>query len=847
MTLDRSQPKKPIILVADDDPLMGLMAAEALEEEGLAVETAKNGRQAVASFISLQPDLVLLDVNMPEMDGFSACREIRKSKGGDRTPVLMMTGLDDLQSINQAYEAGATDFQSKPVNWVILKQRIRYMLRARDATEAMLASEAKNRALLMAVPDLMFRVGRDETFLDFKPAKDFDPIIPPDEFIGKKLGDVLPQEVSRKCSHYLDLAFKSGQTQLFEYPLIQNGQVRSYEARSVVSGPNETLTLVRDITEQKEASQNLQKERDFISAVLDTARALVVVRDSKGRIERFNRACESATGYKTGEVEGREIWDFLLLPEEVEHEKSIFQSLLESNIQDNYQIRLLTKEGKERFIVWSNSVMRDRDGVVEHVISTGIDITELKKAEEQLQFLAYYDGLTSLPNRVLFKEHLSQALAYSQRHERLMAVLFLDLDRFKQINDSFGHSLGDLLLKSVAERLRSGLRLSDCLARQNLGEIETSVGRFGGDEFTVLVPDISGVDSAAKIAQRLLELISQPFELEDQEIFVTASIGISVFPYDGSSSDLLLKNADAAMHAAKEKGRSTYQFYSAEMHAKSFEKLSLENDLRKALIGQDEFRIFYQPKHCVRSGAVIGAEALIRWQHPAKGLIPPADFVPLAEETGLIVPIGEWVLRSVCRQNMAWMNSGLPPIPIAVNLSCVQFRQKSLLPSISGILNDHGMNPQYLELEITESTIMENREDAGQMLRDLKSMGIQISIDDFGTGYSSLSYLKRFTLDALKIDRSFIKDLTQDPDDLAITLAIIAMAHSLGLKVIAEGVETQQHFELLKDHGCDAVQGFLFSRPLPADEFLKKVMETTNAIRPLSEATPINEISISGP
>ncbi len=841
MIQESSHSNRSRVLVADDDALMGLMAKEALEEEGLIVETVKDGRQAVSAFRSLQPDLVLLDVNMPEMDGYAACREIRRSPKGERTPILMMTGLDDLESINRAYEAGATDFQTKPVNWIILRQRVRYMLRAKDAVEGMLASEAKNRALLMAVPDLMFRVSRDGKFLDFKPAKDFDPFVSQEEFIGKAISKVLPLEISKKCAHHIELALESGQTQVFEYPLLHDGKVRSYEARSVVSGQDETLTLVRDITEQKESARALKKERDFISTVLETARALVMVRDRQGCIVRFNRACEEATGYSSEEVEKKKAWDFLLIPEEIEREKAIFESLLEGKAQEDYQAYLLTKDGNQRFIAWSNSVMQDKEGVVEHVISTGIDITERKQAEAQVQFLAYYDGLTNLPNRVLFKEHLSQALAYSQRNERLMAVLFLDLDRFKQINDTFGHSLGDMLLKSVADRLRRGLRISDCLARQSLCELETSVGRFGGDEFTVLVPDISSPEAAGKIAQRVLELISEPFELDNQEVFATASIGISIHPFDGTTAELLLKNADAAMYAAKDEGRNAYQFYSAAMHAKSFEKLSLENDLRKA-IGREEFELHYQPKLGVRSGEVVGAEALIRWRHPTKGLLGPSEFIPLAEETGLIMPIGEWVLQTVCTQSKAWMKAGFGSIPLAVNLSCIQFRQRNLLKSISRVLEAMRMDPKYLELEITESTIMQNEEDAGRTLRDLKSMGIKISVDDFGTGYSSLSYLKRFTLDSLKIDRSFIKDLINDPDDRAITLAIIAMAHSLGLKVIAEGVETQLHYALLRDHGCDEVQGYLFSPPLPAETFIRCVAENQWA-RAVSQARAVHEVS----
>jgi diguanylate cyclase (GGDEF)-like protein/PAS domain S-box-containing protein len=538
-----------------------------------------------------------------------------------------------------------------------------------------------------------------------------------------------------------------------------------------------------------------------------------MVRDRQGRIVRFNRACEEATGYDSQDVERKRVWDFLLIPEEVGRDKAVFEELRSGRESNEYQSYWVTRDGRNRLISWSNSVLLDKNNDVEHVISTGIDITEKKQAEEQVQFLAYYDGLTSLPNRVLFKENLNQALAYSQRHERLMALLFLDLDRFKQINDTFGHSLGDLLLKGVAERLRTDVRISDCVARREANDLESSVGRFGGDEFTLLITDVSSIQSAAKIAQRILELIAEPFELDNQEIYITASIGISMHPHDGANADVLLKNADAAMYAAKERGKNGYNFYTPSMNSKTSTKLSLENDLRKA-IGREEFVVYYQPKLDVMSGRVIGVEALLRWRHPSKGLLSPAEFIPLAEETGLIMPLGEWGLGTVCSQSLDWQKKGIPPLPIAVNLSCVQFRQKNLREMIAQTLDHAGLDPRLLELEITESTIMQNEEEAGRTLRKLKEMGIRISIDDFGTGFSSLSYLKRFTLDALKIDRSFIKDLTTDGDDRAITIAIIAMAHSLGLKVIAEGVETQQQLAFLREHGCDEVQGYLFSPPL---------------------------------
>ncbi len=440
------------------------------------------------------------------------------------------------------------------------------------------------------------------------------------------------------------------------------------------------------------------------------------------------------------------------------------------------------------------------------------------------RIIANFPEYQGIPNRILFKEHLNQALAYSQRHERLMAVLFIDVDRFKQINDTFGHSLGDLLLREIANRLKASLRSSDCVSRHESEQMDTSIGRFGGDEFTVLILDVPNAQVIAKVATRILKSISQRFMLDKQEIYVTLSIGISIYPHDGTSAESLLKNADIAMYRVKDQGRNGYNFFNAFMNKKSFNKLNLENNLRKA-IAHDEFVVFYQPKVDVKTLKLVGAEALLRWNHPSKGLVPPIDFIPLAEETGLIRVMGYWGLKAVCKQSMEWQKRGIPPIPIAVNLSPIQFRQKDLTATIARTLSETGMDPKLIELEITESSIMQNEEEAGRVLVGLKDLGITLSIDDFGTGYSSLYYLKRFTLDALKIDRSFVQDLSENADDRAIISAIIVMAHTLELKVTAEGVENYQHLKFLQEQNCDQAQGYLFSRPIPADEFIDYVLK----------------------
>jgi diguanylate cyclase (GGDEF)-like protein len=442
---------------------------------------------------------------------------------------------------------------------------------------------------------------------------------------------------------------------------------------------------------------------------------------------------------------------------------------------------------------------------------------------QQTWSMAYYDSLTGLPNRHLFREQLNNALEISRRSNQTFALMFLDLDNFKRINDTYGHGAGDALLKSVAARLISTLRSSHRDDSPGASTREVVIGRFGGDEFNLMLMGI-GPQVAGVVAKRILASFSSPFALEGQEIIIGASIGISICPSDGNDADTLLKNADAAMFHAKEVGKSGFRFYSQSMNELSLKKLALENDLHKAL-NKEEFRVFYQPKvHC-RTEAVVGAEALTRWQHPSRGLVLPDEFIQVAEETGLICPIGEWVLRSVCRQLIAWKQAGIPAVPISVNLSTVQFRQQNLLQLISEILRETAVDPAYLQFEITESMIMQNEEEADALLRDLRALGCKISIDDFGTGYSSLSRLKRFSLDALKIDRSFVKDLATSRDDRAITKAIIAMAHSLELKVIAEGVETQEQFQFLRSLDCDEIQGCLFSKPLPEEDFIALLVQ----------------------
>jgi diguanylate cyclase (GGDEF)-like protein len=447
------------------------------------------------------------------------------------------------------------------------------------------------------------------------------------------------------------------------------------------------------------------------------------------------------------------------------------------------------------------------------------DVTERREAEDRIRFLAYYDNLTGLPNRVLFNEALQQALARAKREETLLAAMFLDLDHFKRINDTLGHSAGDHLLRIVGGRLREVVRETDSVARGLIGG-GGSVARLGGDEFILFLTDLRRAEDAARIAGRMLEALQAPVKLDAGEVYVSASIGIVLFPQDGSNMEELLKNADAALYHAKDAGRNNYQFYDPSMNAAAFQRLALEGNLRRA-IDRDEFELHYQPKVSAREGRMVGLEALVRWRHPDLGLVMPGRFIPLAEESGLIVALGRWVLKEACEQVRRWQAEGREAVCVAVNLSGQQFRRGDLLRTVDEILAETEVPSSLLELEITETVLMENAVETEKILADLKLRGIKISVDDFGTGYSSLSYLKRFPLDALKIDRSFVRDITTDPDDAAIVAAIVALARSLKIEVIAEGVENPAQREYLHEQGCDCMQGYMFGKPAPADEIAR--------------------------
>ena len=491
-------------------------------------------------------------------------------------------------------------------------------------------------------------------------------------------------------------------------------------------------------------------------------------------------------------------------PEDLEAVKEANRAALAGDKSYDIEHRIVRPDGSVRWVHEQADIVRDTEAKAVSMVGVVQDITERKTSEERIQYLAYYDALTGLPNRVLFADRLQHAVIDADRRERLVGVMFLDVDRFKDVNDSLGHETGDQLLKAVAERLTAIVRKGD------------TVARLGGDEFTIILAGMAHVDDAAHVAQKILEVFEQPFHVAQREFHMTASIGITLYPFDDSDFSHLLRNADIAMYRAKEAGRNTYQFYTAEMTAKASERLALKNDLQRAL-KQHEFSLVYQP--IVNGGGdILGVEALLRWQHPKHGLIEPDQFIGLAEETGLIVVLGEWVLRAACQQCVAWHRRGFPELRMAVNLSARQFRHARLAGTVQAILQQTGLDARRLDLELTEGVLLEHDETTAGSLRTLSDAGMSLVIDDFGIGYSSLSYLRRFPIRTLKIDRSFTRGIPADLDSSAIAVSIITLAHSMGMKVIAEGVETVGQLEFLRRQGCDAYQGFHFSKPLPPDD-----------------------------
>jgi len=690
------------VLVVDDDPVARRLIRATLAPVGFEVIEAGDGEQALAVLRDRLPDLVLMDVSMPVMDGFSACAELRKLPRGDRVPVMMITGLDDVQSIERAFEVGATDFITKPINWPVLAHRVRYMLRASTAINQI---EQNHRRLSNAQ-----RIG--------------------------DMGD-------------------------WGWDVHHDRIVPSEQAWDILG---------------RDATPGWLTSDGFLASVHPEDK------------DRVYRACQHALATGDGFA--------------IEH-------------------RIVQASGATRHVHQRVEVLEHDESGRAVILAGAIqDITVRRVAEERIRQLAYYDALTGLPNRLLFTEHLNRAIADAQRYGRHVAIMFLDLDQFKRVNDTLGHVAGDELLKVVGTRLANSIRAHDSISRAHTESSGSSIARLGGDEFIVMLTDLRDATDAVAGAHRLIAALEQPVTVQCTELYVGASIGIAMYPHDGTDIDTLLMNADTAMYRAKEAGRGGVLFYDRSMNARALERLVMESRLRQAL-EHGEFVLHYQPRISLASGRIVGAEALIRWRHPERGLVLPDEFISLAEDTSLIIPIGEWAIAETCRQIAAWRAAGLNPGSVAVNLAATHLREQSLPALVVRLLQEHRLPRGSLDIEVTESVLLADPVLSMDIARQLSACGVGLAIDDFGTGYSCLAYLKRLPVTALKIDQSFVRDLGTDPDDEAIITAIIAMAHTLKLKVVAEGVESEAQRAFLKANACDEFQGFVFSRAIDAEAFAR--------------------------
>jgi diguanylate cyclase (GGDEF)-like protein len=687
------------LLIVDDDPLIRLLARERLSTDGHEVCDAGSGEEAIELFAELRPDLILLDVEMPGLDGFDVCKAIREHTGGRHVPIVILTGRDDVHSIEHAYEAGATDFMSKPLSWTVLAHRIRYILRA------------------------------SESFLEIRSQQ-------------VRLDEV--QQYARLGSWEVDL--KTG--------LIS------------MSSAFRTMLGVEGSVESLPVGEVLER----------------VHPDDRPVIQKLT----------TGALSSRDGFN------------------LEHRIQGG--------RGEERIVYSQARVCMGEQDECESLEGFTQDITELRETEEQVKLMAFTDGLTGLSNRTAFKLHLESALQRARRTSESVAVLYIDLDNFKRVNDTFGHTAGDALLKIVAEEMKKSVRDTDLIARTAGGIADVMISRLGGDEFTIMLEGLTDPSDAGMVARRLLESLSIPVDVEGHELRVMASIGIALTPDDGQNADSLLRNADLAMYHAKKLGRANFQFYRKALNSDALERLELEASLCHA-IENDELDVHFQPKLDPTSGRITGCEALSRWNHPERGEILPEVFIPLAESCGLIAALGNNMLLKACKAVAGWQKLGRPDFTLAVNLSARQIQDPEIVGKIEKVFEETDFDPRFIEFEITESALIHNEEQVRAVLESFRGWGSRICLDDFGTCHSPLTNLKRYPIEVLKIDRSFVAGIGVSKKDEAITSAILAMAHSLDMRVVAEGIETEEQLDFLIEHHCEEIQGFIVSEPLSAEAF----------------------------
>jgi len=743
------------------------------------------------------------------------------------TGVMLLLPLllpESLGLIRVIADAVLLTILSAPIIWVLI---------ARPLRAAAESEMTRSKATLEYLVEAVINFDDSGCIESLNPAAERMFGYRPAEIIGRNITEIIPDAELKDRDSLVTLT--------------ENDPLRNWSARRTTSGSGKEkecfpielslsplyllgrwtyIAIIHDITERKRMEACMSEQKEFVDNLVQNSVIPTFVLSPGHQVLLWNKACEELTGVKAETMlENEKPWEAVFgfkrpfLAEMVidssidplAHYTTFGKSALipEGLVAEQWYRNL---NGSDRYLLLNAAPIRNSSGRLLAVVETLQDMTERKRYEEQLEYQATHDQLTGLPNRNLLGDRIQQSLLTSSRNHHQVAIMFIDLDFFKFINDSLGHTSGDEVLKVIATRLTDCLRAGD------------TVARLGGDEFVVVISEPSVTEYAGAIAGKIQKTISEPIRIDEHEFVVMCSLGISIFPRDGSDVQSLMKNADVAMYRAKDLGRNNFQFYASEMNVASLAHMTMERHLRKA-IERNEFFLHYQPKVSLATGLMTGMEALLRWRSPELGMVSPANFIPLAEETGLIEQIGEWVIRTACTQNKAWQDAGLPALRVATNLSVRQFRQSDIGAIIKRTLEETGLDARYLEIEITESLIMQNSEQVLSLLKEVKGLGIHLTMDDFGTGYSSLSYLNRLPFDSLKIDISFVRDITSNPNSAAIAKAIIAMAHSLHLKVIAEGVETEGQLHYLQTLHCDEIQGYYFSRPLPAEEFGQLLIE----------------------
>ncbi len=818
------QETRPTLLVVDDIPENVHELIAVLKDE-YRVIVANNGPKALELVQGMTPpDLVLLDIVMPGMDGYEVCRRIKANAQGNRIPVIFVSVIDSTVDKVRGFSIGAADYITKPFDIYEVRARIHAHLElsrlqrffeqlVEQRTAALEESREKYRILAEYSPNWEYWLGANGDYLYVSPAcADISGFTPEDFTLNPDLMQniIHADDLSLWTTHRETV---NTSTQHVAAPLNfriidRNGEEHWIEhiCKPVIDAHGRFLGsrgTHRDITERKKVQQQLI----LASTVFENASEGILITDADNAILSVNKAFVNVMGYTQDEVLGQTPRLF----QSGRCSRNFYQKMwdaITNNGSWQGEIWNRCKDGTLHPYLLNISVVHGQSANITHHVAVYTDLSHIKNTERQLDYLVHHDPLTALPNRVLFQQLLEHALQQAKRNNSQFALLSLDLDHFKTVNDSLGQALGDQLLIEATLRLKGLLRGID------------AVSRSGGDEFNVLLDRIDHPQSADLLAQRMIESFARPFTLNEHNVYIGVSIGIAFYPLDGRDVVTLQRNADTALNQAKVQGRGKLCFFSPEMTVLAQQRLHLEAELRQAL-AQDELVLYYQPQISLQTGRLAGLEALVRWQHPSRGLIPPGEFIPMAEESGLIVLLGEWVLRKACRQISEWSKQGLTLALIAVNVSAVQLSRGDFFDTVRIILRETDILPELLELEITESSVMSDLTDAAKTLAKLQALGLRLSIDDFGTGYSSLSYLQELAVDKLKIDISFVRNMTFDESKAAIVEAVIALGHGLGLEVIAEGVENQQQLEALRLLQCDMIQGYLVSKPLPPEQVVE--------------------------